>query len=158
MGRPDGAVLLIPLGRLRSIGELPVAVRDGAKLELLRGEPTVARPAPGVADGGRFKASSRCLAESGGADCDCVTGALPDSEGLVGAEPRELIAGFELLVGLPEFAVLATALPGVRVLAFTVCTGSCDAAGAGVVRATTGRLITEAGGAATCLPTFALPK
>src|ERR1700687_601925 len=174
----DGAALFIPFGRPRSTGALFLAglcggnVRGGATLEvgpLFAGEPAVERPACGVAEGGRFELNSRCRALPG-ADCDCVTGAdcdagaLPAIEGFGDAAPRELIAGLEPFVGLPttefpaEFPARAASLPGVKVLALTVCTGICDAAGAGAVRATTGRLITEAGGAATCLPTFAPPK
>lgn len=49
-------------------------------------------------------------------------------------------------------------LPGVNALEFTVWTGMWEAAGAGAVRATTGRLIIAAGGVATCLPVLAAPK
>jgi hypothetical protein len=172
---PDGATLLVLLEPPRSTGALLCAglcngvcagaVGVGATWALgplYAGEPE--RPAFGVAEGGRFELSSRCRAETG-ADCDCVTGAdcdagaLPAGEGFGDAAPRELIAGLEPLVGLPTTELpRPVSLPGVSVLALTVCTGICDAAGAGAVRATTGRLITEAGGAATCLPAFAPPK
>ena len=141
------------------------AVRVGATLELGpldAGEPE--RPAFGVAEGGRFELNSRCRAVTG-ADCDCITGAdcdagaLPAGEGFGDAAPRELLAGLEPLLGLPTTELpRPVSLPGVKVLAFTVCTGICDAAGAGAVRVMTGRLITEVGGAATCLPAFAPPK
>jgi hypothetical protein len=105
----------------------------------------------GIAEGGRFCDSSRCRGETGDVfgvfvGRPFIAGAL--CAGAFGVAVRWFTAPFA-----GRFAGLFTGAlptrPAVRTRGFTVRTGICDAPCAGVVRATTLRFWTGAGGLAT---------